>query len=92
MAPIPVLNLAMSSFEERAKARRHDPKQWQIRKSSVHDQLDSDQEDTRTATERVYAIWRLTQELWHISGRHIPTYARHNMPGRLIRNYIRKSD
>lgn len=35
-----------------------------------------------TAAERIAMVWQLTLDAWAMSGRPLPTYARHEAPGR----------
>ena len=30
-------------------------------------------------------MWELAVQAWHLSGRELPTYSRHEIPGKLIR-------
>lgn len=38
-----------------------------------------------TPDERVAMVWQLTLDAWAVAGREIPRYARHAMPGRMVR-------
>lgn len=35
-----------------------------------------------TAAERIAMVWQLTLDAWAMSGQPLPTYARHEAPGR----------
>ena len=71
----------VSTFEERRALRAA----WPVRKVALHDEGRVDERDTTTADERLALVATLTREQWALSGRPIPEYERHEMPGRIIR-------
>jgi hypothetical protein len=71
----------MTTFEERARARAD----WPVRVVRLGDEGATDPRDTTTVDERLRLVAVLTLEQWALSGREIPTYARAEMPGRVVR-------
>jgi hypothetical protein len=71
--------------EERAAARRRNPERWPVRAYRLGEEPETDPLDTSTVDERVALVWRLTLEAWELSGRPMPEYERHEIPGRVLR-------
>ncbi len=71
----------MSTFDERRRARAA----WPIRRVALRDEELTDPRDASTVDERLALVWTLTMQQWAFAGREIPTYARSQMPGRIIR-------
>ena len=67
--------------EERAAARAS----WPIRTYRLGDEPEDDLSASTTADERLGMMWRLAQDAWASTGRPMPTYGRHEIPGRVIR-------
>jgi hypothetical protein len=50
------------------------------------DAVSDDLSATTTAAERVEMVGLLSRRMWEISGRPMPSYARSETPGRVLRN------
>lgn len=74
----------MSSSADRAAARRLARQAWPIIKHDLGADAADDLSDTTTAAERIAMMKELAETAWRVSGRALPTYARHEMPGRLF--------
>jgi len=72
----------VSSFEERKRARAA----WPIRRVGLRDEPLTDARDNSTVDERIALVWTLTRRQWAFSGRAVPTYARSEMPGSIVRD------
>lgn len=72
--------LTMTSREARAQARAA----WPVRRHRLDDDGDDVLGDVTPAA-CVAMVWALTLDAWAASGQPIPTYARADAPGRLIR-------
>lgn len=72
--------LAMTSREARAQARAG----WPISRHRLDDDGDDVLRDV-PPSDCVAMVWALTLDAWAAAGRPIPTYARADAPGRLIR-------
>lgn len=69
-----------------AARRAAERSKWPGLKTTLADAPDGeDLSTTTTAEERVAMMWELAQASWAMTGRAMPTYARAEMPGRLIR-------
>ena len=71
----------MSTFEERARARGS----WPVQRVALRAETLSDPRDTSTVDERIAWVAVLTREQWAFGGLETPSYARAEMPGRIIR-------
>jgi hypothetical protein len=77
----------MSAEERRARAaqRQAHPDSVPIRAFRLGDEPLVDARDTSTVDERLAEVLRLSYEAHRISGKPWPSYARSEMPGRVIR-------
>jgi hypothetical protein len=71
----------MTTYEERARARAL----WPIRALALGDEALTDDRDTSSVDERIALVATLTREQWAFGGRELPTFARVEMPGRVLR-------
>lgn len=78
--PTATYPLAMTSREARAQARAA----WPVRRHRLDDDGDDVLRDVPPAA-CVAMVWALTLDAWAASGQPIPTYARADAPGRVIR-------
>jgi len=70
------------SESERALARAS----WPIRRVELEAEgADEDLSATTTAEQRLQMMWRLAEDAWALAGRPVPSYARSEMPGRVLR-------
>jgi hypothetical protein len=53
---------------------------------AVHSLADAPPSERASPDVALASIWRLSCEVWALSGRPWPNYTRANMPGRVIRN------
>ncbi len=72
---------ATVSAEDRAKARQS----WPIRRFRLGEEPSEDLSASTTAEERLAMVWRLTLDAWASQGLPMPSYAREESPGRVIR-------
>lgn len=70
----------MSSYEERARARAV----WPIERHALGAEPLIDRRDRTSIDERLALVAVLTRAQWALGGLPWPTYARAEMPGRLI--------
>jgi hypothetical protein len=70
----------------RAVARRD----WPVSIHRLGEEPGDDLSATTTAEERLAMVWPLTLEAWRLTGRELPSYARAEMPVRVIRGYLRR--
>ena len=68
-----------------SEARRLARAGWPIRKVALEAEGAHDTRDVSTVDERVALVWQLTREAWSLQGREIPSYPRHEAPGRMVR-------
>lgn len=71
----------MSTFEERRRARAG----WPIRRSTLGDEPLTDDRVPDSVDARVEMVAVLTRMQWGLSGKELPRYPRHEMPGQVIR-------
>ena len=72
--------------EERAEARRRRARAWPIRSHALGREPEVDPLDDSTVDERIALVGVLTMEAWQLSGRELPDYERHRMPGSITRS------
>ncbi len=70
------------SHPERYEAKKN----LRARVAALADGASEDLSGCTTVAERVEMVELLSRRMWEISGRPIPTYARPEMPGRVLRN------
>lgn len=58
---------------------------WPIRAVPLTAEPLTDPRDASTVDERLALVAKLTAEQWRMAGLELPTYARHEMPGRVFR-------
>lgn len=58
---------------------------WPTQLTTLEDDTSDDLSEVTTSEERLAMMWELAVRAWSLSGRSIPTYARSDMPGRVIR-------
>ena len=75
----------MSSTNESAAARRRARAGWPVRVFRLGEEPSDDLSELTTAEERLAMMWPLAVDAWTASGRRLPEYPRHRMPGRVIR-------
>jgi hypothetical protein len=68
----------------RAAARRH----WPVSVHRLGEEPGDDLSATTTAEERLAMVWPLTLAAWRLAGRELPSYARAEMPVRVIRGSV----
>lgn len=82
----------MSSDAER-RARAAARAKWPVRVHRLADEPDAStlegntaaELEGTTASESVAMVWEISKNAWLLSGRTLPSYARSEMPGRVIR-------
>ena len=73
--------MPLSTADPRRAARRS----WPVRVFRLGDEPDDDLTDSTTPEDRLPMMWGLAVDAWTTAGRSLPTYARSQMPGRVIR-------
>lgn len=71
----------MSTFEERRRARA----EWPIRRVALGDEALTDDRIPEDVAARLEMVAELTRTQWVLTGREMPKYQRHEMPGRVRR-------
>lgn len=75
----------MSRDEQAEKADRAAARaKWPVKVYRLGEEPSDNQLETTTAGERLAMVWEITKDTWALSGRQIPEYERHEMPGRVI--------
>lgn len=75
----------MASRGRAADERRSARAAWPVRVFELGGEPSDDLSGGTTAEERLAMMWPLAVEAWTMSGRRLPEYPRHRMPGRVIR-------
>ena len=75
----------MAFHDTPADTRRRARGGWPIRVFRLGEEPPDDLSGRTTAEERVAMMWPLAVDAWTTSGRGLPQYPRHQMPGRVIR-------
>jgi hypothetical protein len=75
----------MTDRREDPQARATARRRWPIRKYRLGDEPEDDIRQVTTPAMRVALVWIITRDAWILSGRALPVYARHEMPGRVCR-------
>ena len=75
----------MTSAEEARRHRAAARASWPLRGYPLGSEPSDDLAAVTTPEQRLAMMWELALQAWHLSGRELPTYARHEMPGKLIR-------
>ena len=77
--------LTMAPNDASADARRRARAGWPVRVFRLGEEPSEDLGERTTAEERLAMMWPLAVDAWTTSGRRLPEYPRHRMPGRVIR-------
>lgn len=75
----------MTSSDDPRTRRRADRARWPGRLVQLADEGGEDLSETTTAEERLGMMWQLALDAWASAGRPLPTYAREDAPGRVVR-------
>jgi dolichyl-phosphate-mannose--protein O-mannosyl transferase len=74
----------MQSDDDMRKLRAQARASWPVRRLKLQDEEAPDL-SALTPGERIALVWRLTQDAWAFKGEPLPSYQRHDAPGRVIR-------
>jgi hypothetical protein len=77
--------LVDDAARRRAELRRNDAERWPLRSYKLGSEPIVDPLDRSTVDERIATMWPLARQAWRVSGKAVPTYARHEAPGSVIR-------
>ena len=58
---------------------------WPLRRYELGSEPSENLSATTTPEQRLAMMWELALQAWHLAGRELPSYARHEMPGKVIR-------
>ncbi len=75
----------MANTDEERRARAAHRGSWPIRRYALGMEPGDNLSATTTPEERLAMVWTLTIDAWAMMGRELPSYARSEMPGRVIR-------
>ncbi len=75
----------MGSDAKNAAARRAARANWRINVHPLRDDVTDDLSEVTTASERLAMMRELAESAWRLAGRPLPSYPRHQMPGRMFR-------
>jgi len=75
----------VTTAEEARRQRAAARGSWPLRSYRLGSEPGDDLTAATTAEQRLAMMWELALQAWHLSGRELPTYARHEIPGKLIR-------
>jgi hypothetical protein len=70
---------------ERADARRRARSRWPIARHRLGEGPSDDLSGITTAAQRIAMMRELAETAWRLAGRPLPSYARHEIPGRIFR-------
>jgi hypothetical protein len=73
----------MDSRDAARRARRQ--RDWSVSIQPLGAESSDDLTDCTSAEERVALVWTLTERMWELTGRPLPTYRRSEMPVVVIR-------
>ena len=73
--------------EEDARTRAERRAQWPIARNALGQEPAEDLRATTSPSQRLEMMWQLAIDAWAMSGRALPNYARHEMPGRVYRSF-----
>ncbi len=62
-----------------------DAARWPLRILRLEDDVRDDLSGITTPEQRIEMVWDLSARMWELTGRPFPSYARHDMPGLIIR-------
>lgn len=74
----------MASDSHDAAARRAARRNWPVRSFNLQDEPGDDLSDRTTPAERIAMMKELAESAWRLAGKPLPSYQRHQMPGRLF--------
>jgi hypothetical protein len=74
----------VASDRNEAAARRAARATWPIRAFDLSDEPSDDLSDLTTPAERLGMMKELAESAWRLAGRPLPSYLRHDIPGRLF--------
>lgn len=75
----------MSTAEDARRQRAAARASWPLRRYRLGSEPGDDLTLTTTPEQRLGMMWELAVQAWLLSGRELPTYSRHEIPGKLIR-------
>ncbi|HXT50578.1 MAG TPA: hypothetical protein VN811_06020 [Thermoanaerobaculia bacterium] len=75
----------MSSAAEGRRRRAEARASWPVRGYQLGSEPGDDLSSTTTPEQRLAMMWELALQAWQLAGHELPTYARHEIPGKLIR-------
>lgn len=64
------------NVDSRARQRRH----WPVTVRRLSDESSDDLSGVLTAEERIALVWTLSERMWELTGRPLPTYTRAEIP------------
>ena len=76
----------MTSAEEARRQRAAARRSWPLRGYRLGSEPGDNLTAVTTPEQRLAMMWELALQAWHLSGRELPTYSRHEIPGKLIRS------
>jgi hypothetical protein len=71
--------------KQRAELRRQRAHEWPVRAYRLEAEPSVDPFDRSTIDERLATMWPLARAAWSVAGNVMPSYARGEVPGRMIR-------
>ncbi len=75
----------MSSDEQTRSERAAARSDWPIRRYELGEEPSENLIATTTPEERLGMMWELALQAWSLTGRPLPEYERHEIPGRVVR-------
>ena len=75
----------MSDPEEARRQRAAARQAWPLRRFELGAEPDDNIRPVTTPEQRLAMMWELALQAWQLTGRELPSYARHEIPGKLIR-------
>lgn len=74
----------MTTVEDARRQRAATRESWPLRSYRLGSEPGDNLTAVTTPEQRLAMMWELALQAWHLSGRELPTYARHEIPGKLI--------
>ena len=75
----------MSSDEQTRAERAAARADWPIRRYALGEEPTENLSATTTPEERLGMMWELALQAWSLTGKPLPEYERHEIPGRVTR-------
>ena len=75
----------MTTPDEARRQRAATRRAWPLRRYELGAEPSEDVSATTTPEQRLAMMWELALQAWQLSGRELPSYARHEMPGKVTR-------